>query len=156
MFIADEQAMEALGNRIGKLLQSGDILYLCGTLGAGKTTLTRGVLQGMGYAGRVTSPTFTLMNIYPASPPVFHFDFYRLESNELYELGLDDYLGQEGVSIVEWAEIGADLLPPEALWVYILLKDEDYDLGRVVSFEARSPAAHLLMERLQEYVDPGY
>ena len=156
LFITDEQKMEALGRVIGAALNRGDILYLSGVLGAGKTTLTRGVLQGLDYDGCVTSPSFVLMNIYPAKFPVYHFDFYRLESTELFELGLDDYLGKESICIIEWPEIGAEILPKEALWINIRLKDDDYGLGRFVSFYAVSKSAGLLLERLKEHVDISY
>ena len=156
LFIADELAMENLGNKIGTALVSGDIIYLSGVLGAGKTTLARGILQGLGFTGCVTSPTFTLMNIYLANVPVYHFDFYRLEKSELYELGLDDYLGQEGISIIEWADVGSDVLPQDGLWINIRLANDDYDAGRFLSFKADGTPAQLIKERLHEYADIGY
>ena len=156
LLIETELDMERLGSIIGDSLLGGDVLYLSGVLGAGKTTLTRGILMGLGFSGRVTSPTFTLMNIYQAAFPVYHFDFYRLEGSELYELGLDDYLGQDGVCIIEWPETGSALLPEDALWIHIRLKGDNYDLGRLVSFEPCGRSAHLLFERLQAHVNFSY
>ncbi len=95
--------MDALGTRIASQLQIGDVVALKGELGAGKTTLARGILAALGHEGEVPSPTFTLLEIYDAlNPPVVHADFYRLEHpSEAEELGLEDY--REGrVLIAEW------------------------------------------------------
>lgn len=97
----------SLGKKIGQHLQSGDIVFLYGDLGAGKTTLTQGIAQGLGVAGDeyVRSPTFTLVNQYRGKLPVFHIDLYRIDSSqELEDLGLEEVFAGEGVSIVEWAE----------------------------------------------------
>ena len=96
-----------LGEKIGRHLEAGDIVFLFGDLGAGKTTLTQGIARGLGVAKEeyVRSPTFTLVNQYKGKVPVFHIDLYRIESpNELEDLGLEEVFSSEGVSIVEWAE----------------------------------------------------
>ena len=87
-------------------LQAGDVIYLSGTLGAGKTVFTRGLCRGLGYAGRVTSPTFTLVNVYEGGRlPVFHFDLYRLGgAADLEGIGYDEYFDAGGVCVVEWPE----------------------------------------------------
>ena len=97
----------SLGEKIGKHLKDGDIVFLFGDLGAGKTTLTQGIARGLGVAKNeyVRSPTFTLVNQYKGNVPVFHIDLYRIaSSHELEDLGLEEVFSGEGISIVEWAE----------------------------------------------------
>lgn len=146
--VPDEEAMMALGENLARFLKGGEIIYLQGELGAGKTTLVRGVLRGLGYTGRVTSPTFTLMNIYASQPTVYHFDFYRLEGQDLIDLGLEDYLGRKGITLIEWPEIGQHELPEEALIVTIDLVDGDYERERIVSLEAGGDRYKVLVEEL--------
>jgi tRNA threonylcarbamoyladenosine biosynthesis protein TsaE len=96
-----------LGEKIGRHLEAGDIVFLFGDLGAGKTTLTQGIARGLGVAKEeyVRSPTFTLVNQYKGKVPVFHIDLYRIaSSHELEDLGLQEVFSGEGISIVEWAE----------------------------------------------------
>lgn len=100
-------------------LRDGDVLALCGTLGAGKTQFVKGLVAGLGGdPAEVTSPTFTLINEYEGSRlPVFHFDFYRLETeNELLAIGWDEYLAGGGVLVIEWADKFWRLLPDSARW----------------------------------------
>ncbi len=96
----------ALGKTFSSELAPGSIVCLFGKLGSGKTTFIRGVCEGLGAKDLVTSPTFTLINEYKNSPPIYHFDFYRIQSeSELYELGLDEYLYGNGISLIEWPEL---------------------------------------------------
>ena len=103
---------EALGERLGKTLTGGEILAYEGNLGMGKTAFTRGLARGLGFNGRVTSPTFTIVNEYEGGRlPLFHFDMYRLgSSDELFDIGWEDYLARGGVCAVEWSEIVDDAL----------------------------------------------
>ena len=97
----------SLGKKIGQHLETGDIVFLFGDLGAGKTTLTQGIAQGLGVNRDeyVRSPTFTLVNEYRSEVPVFHVDLYRIaSSHELEDLGLEEVFSGEGISIIEWAE----------------------------------------------------
>jgi tRNA threonylcarbamoyladenosine biosynthesis protein TsaE len=97
----------SLGENIGRHLEAGDIVFLFGDLGAGKTTLTQGIARGLGVAKEeyVRSPTFTLVNQYKGNLPVFHIDLYRIaSSHELEDLGLEEVFSSNGISIVEWAE----------------------------------------------------
>lgn len=111
---------EAFGERLAPCLRPGCVLAFTGSLGMGKTALTRGLARGLGFRGRVTSPTFTIVNEYDGSLPLFHFDLYRLSSSdELYGIGWDDYLARGGVCAVEWSERAADALPPDAVTVDI-------------------------------------
>ena len=104
------------GQVLGSLLRAGDVIALIGDLGAGKTTLTQGIAQGMGITDRVTSPTFTLVQEYQGRVPLFHFDPYRLERPEdVYDFGFEEYLERGGAVVVEWADKIAALLPTERL-----------------------------------------
>ena len=108
------------GEQMGKKLLPGDVLAFYGDLGAGKTAFIRGVARGLGIASRVSSPTFTIVNEYPGPVPLFHFDMYRLgSSDELFEIGWEDYLTRGGVCCVEWTENVADAMPAEAVAVTI-------------------------------------
>ena len=112
---------EALGERLGAGLRGGEVIAYTGDLGAGKTAFTRGLARGLGITGRVTSPTFTIVNEYEGGRlPLFHFDMYRLSSSdELYDIGWEDYLARGGVCAVEWSEIVADVLEPDTIRVDI-------------------------------------
>ena len=93
----------AFGERLAHQLRAGDVLLLLGNLGAGKSELTRGIARGLGVTDTVTSPSFTILNVYEdGRVPLYHFDWYRLQSaEELYEMGMDEYLGGDGVAVVE-------------------------------------------------------
>lgn len=93
-----------LGIRLGQSLTPGTVVGLEGPLGAGKTTLIQGVCQGLGVKEKVISPTFVLMHVYAGRIPVYHFDLYRLEENQIDDLGWEEYLEGSGVSLIEWAD----------------------------------------------------
>lgn len=97
---------EQVGERLGKALRGGEIVAYRGELGAGKTAFTRGLARGLGISARVTSPTYTIVNEYVGGRlPLFHFDMYRLgSSDELFDIGWEDYLARGGVCAVEWSE----------------------------------------------------
>lgn len=96
---------EAVGQALAKSLTAGSVIAMYGDLGVGKTALVRGIARGLSFEGRVTSPTFTIVNEYGGRLPLFHFDMYRLSSaDELFDIGWEDYLGREGVCAVEWSE----------------------------------------------------
>lgn len=107
---ADET--QALGQRLAKRLLPGDVIAYFGDLGAGKTALTRGIAQGLGVTDLVTSPTYTIVNEHLTGRiPLFHFDMYRLgSSDELFDIGWEDYLARGGVCAVEWSENVEDAL----------------------------------------------
>jgi tRNA threonylcarbamoyladenosine biosynthesis protein TsaE len=115
----------------------GDVFALRGDLGAGKTQFVKGFVAGLGSRSEVTSPTFVLVHEYPDGRlPVYHFDFYRVESQEaLSRLGFDDYIFGDGVCLIEWADRYSDLIPRHAIWVSFELQDEN---TRVIS-ERREP-----------------
>ena len=103
---------ENVGAALGKILMPGAVIAYRGDLGAGKTAFTRGLARGLGYAEPVTSPTYTIVNEYLGGRlPLFHFDMYRLaSSDDLWDIGWDDYLDRSGVCAVEWSENVADAL----------------------------------------------
>ena len=109
-----EQETEQFAQELAGHLLPGEVLALDGDLGAGKTAFTRGLAKGLGYPGRVQSPTFTIVNEYEGGRlPLFHFDLYRLGSpEELFDIGWEDYLERGGVCAVEWSEKGGDYLSP--------------------------------------------
>lgn len=156
LIVHNEEEMLQLGQTLAAVLGPSDIVYLRGVLGTGKTVLVRGVAQGLGYWGPVTSPTFTLMNVYPADPVIYHFDFYRLEGSDLVDLGLEDYLESGGISLFEWSQVGEAVLPGEALEVDIELSGDDYDLPRKVHIAAQGAKYRLKLERLKSIVDFGH
>jgi len=112
-----EQTLTA-GCALGASLTPGSVIALCGDLGAGKTQFVKGLAIGLGCDARVTSPTFTLLHEYPGGRlPLYHFDFYRLETEgDLLQIGLDDYLESGGVLAIEWADKFPALLPARTLW----------------------------------------
>ena len=96
---------EHIGEMLGRRLRPGTVVAYRGGLGMGKTAFTRGLARGLGCAGRVTSPTFTIVNEYDGATPLFHFDMYRLTSAEdLFDIGWEDYLDRGGLCVVEWSE----------------------------------------------------
>ena len=103
---------ELLGKKLAELLRPGDVIAYYGDLGAGKTAFTRGLAAGLGIREAVTSPTYTIVNEYLSGRmPLFHFDMYRLSSSEeLFDIGWEDYLARGGVCAVEWSENVADAL----------------------------------------------
>ena len=109
------------GMQLAPTLVAGDVIALVGNLGAGKTQITRGIVAGMESRADVTSPTFTLVHEYlDGRLPVFHFDFYRMETAaEVVGLGWDEFLSEPGVIIVEWADMFPDLMPPNTRWFQI-------------------------------------
>ena len=119
---------EELGCRLGRTLGPGAVVAYFGGLGMGKTAFTRGLARGLGCRGRVTSPTFTIVNEYEGRTPLFHFDMYRLgSSDELFDIGWDDYLARGGVCAVEWSERVSDALPEDTIFVDIARTDEHED-----------------------------
>lgn len=141
MYLPDDVATDALGRRLAPLLaeacrQAPVVVHLEGPLGAGKTTLVRGLLRGLGHEGRVRSPTFTLLEPYDLPGcEVIHLDLYRLaDPAELDYLGVEDLLRPGGLVLVEWAERGGGRLPPADLHLSLAYAGE----GRSVRCEAGS------------------
>jgi len=139
---------QRLGVRLGELLQAGDLICLEGDLGSGKTCLVQGIGRGWGVAERLISPTFTLVHEYrrPRDGLYFyHIDLYRVNSSqELYSLGLDEYLDDsEAVAAIEWAEHARGTLPPERLWVTLRHIDST---RRGLLFSAQGPRYEVCLQ----------
>ena len=149
MITHSPQETRALGCRLAGLLQPGDVLLLLGDLGAGKSELTRGVAEGLGVTATVTSPSFTILNVYDdGSIPLYHFDWYRLESaEELYEMGMDEYLGGDGVAVVEWPSQCPEAIPESYLEVKIQPLGES---ERCITLTPRGDFRELTMEDTDE------
>ena len=130
---------EALGQKLGSTLAPGSVVAFRGGLGMGKTAFTRGLARGLGCTGRVTSPTFTIVNEYRGNIPLFHFDMYRLDSSDaLFDIGWEDYLDRGGVCAVEWSENVREALPPDAVTVTIARCPEN-DGWRSITIEGGEP-----------------
>ncbi len=117
----------AAARRWAAELQPNDVVALCGDLGAGKTHFVKGLVAGCGSTAAVTSPTFTLVHEYrDGRLPAFHFDFYRIErAAELEQIGLDDYLNEGGIVVIEWADRFPELLPERTRWLQITIGPND-------------------------------
>ena len=126
---------EEIGAALAAGLKPGAVLAFTGDLGAGKTAFVRGLARGLGIAERVTSPTFTIVNEYEGGRlPLFHFDLYRLgSSDELFDIGWEDYLSRGGVCAVEWSENVADALEEDAIRVD--LRRGESDGQRIITIE---------------------
>ena len=133
----------ALGEQLASRLQPGDTVILEGELGAGKSELARGIARGLGVTETVTSPSFTILNVYESGRcPLYHFDWYRLESEEeLYELGMDEYLGGDGLAVVEWAERCPEAIPDTYIRINITATGEEQRQFEICSRHSLKRAA---------------
>ena len=147
-FLADEAATLALGGRLAQVIEPGLYVALSGDLGSGKTTLSRGILRGLGYQGKVKSPTYTLVELYNLSQlDLFHFDFYRFnDPREWLDAGFRDHFDPRTVCLVEWPERARDLLPIADLRVSLSVEGE----GRRVRIAAQTEHGKRCLERLPD------
>jgi tRNA threonylcarbamoyladenosine biosynthesis protein TsaE len=131
LHLPDEAASSALGARLARVITPGLSLYLHGDLGSGKTTLARGLLRGLGYQGRVKSPTYALVELYTISRlNLYHFDFYRFrDPKEWRDAGLSEYFNEASVCLVEWPEKAGGLLPGADLDITLEFAGEGRDLS---------------------------
>lgn len=121
-----------IGKQIGTFLQKGSIIALQGCLGAGKTALTQGIAQGLGIFEPITSPTFTLISEYEGTIPLYHMDVYRLDStDDFLNLGVEDLLYGDGVSIIEWSEKIMNVLPKDVITISITIEKDN---SRIINF----------------------
>jgi tRNA threonylcarbamoyladenosine biosynthesis protein TsaE len=141
-----------IGQLLGELLDAGDTVCLYGDLGAGKTNFTFGIAQGLDVQEQyITSPTFTFVNEYQGRVPLYHIDLYRLKDpDELENIGFEEYVESDGVTVIEWAERAEDELPVEGLRVYLAYVDEH---SREIGFIAEGERYEKLVEELKQELD---
>lgn len=139
------------GQRVGSLLRAGDVVCLSGDLGSGKTTFTQGLAVGLGLdpSVPVSSPTFTIVAEHPGGRvPLSHFDVYRLTGpDDLYDLGFDDYLAQDGVVVIEWAQKIATALPEDRLDIALGIVSAE---GRRLTLTAGGARSRVLLDALNQ------
>ena len=124
IYLDNDKETREIGFKLGKLLKPGSIVCLIGDLGAGKTTMTQSLAEALEVEDYITSPTFTIVNEYEGKMPLYHFDVYRIGcSEEMYDIGFDEYINGEGVCIIEWANIIEDILPDDYLKIELKYKD---------------------------------
>ncbi len=122
--ISDESQMRRFGKHLAAVLSAGDIVCLTGDLGAGKTTLTKSIAEGLEVDDYVTSPSYTIVNEYEGRLKLYHFDVYRINDiEEMYELGHEEYFYGDGVCVIEWAGMIEELLPENRIWIEIYRGD---------------------------------
>ncbi|MDR3476632.1 MAG: tRNA (adenosine(37)-N6)-threonylcarbamoyltransferase complex ATPase subunit type 1 TsaE [Gammaproteobacteria bacterium] len=144
--IPNESQMLEFGSSLALACNGATVIFLQGNLGAGKTTLARGFLRGFGYAGKVKSPTYTIVEPYDIEgQKLYHFDFYRLnDPEELEFIGIQDYFSEGAISLIEWPDKGSLLLPPADLSCYI----EPHEEGREIRIEAHTAQGKTILKRL--------
>jgi len=139
---------QKFGKRCGELAKPGDIFLLTGELGAGKTCLTQGIAFGLGIKEYALSPTFVIMRQLHGRLPLYHIDLYRLDRlQETEDLGLDDYLYGEGISVVEWAEKAMSVMPQEHLLIQIEYVSET---GRLLKLQPKGKRYQDLVRELKK------
>jgi tRNA threonylcarbamoyladenosine biosynthesis protein TsaE len=145
-FLPDEAATLTFGKQLAQLLEAGMFVALSGNLGSGKTTLTRGVLRGLGFAGKVKSPTYTLVELYNLSRlDLYHFDLYRFnDPQEWLDAGFGDYFEPRHLCLVEWPERAGGLLPVADLEISLNVEDD----GRRIRIAAETEHGRRCLDRL--------
>lgn len=144
--LADESNTLQLGQQLAAALHQGGVIYLQGDLGAGKTTLSRGIIQAMGHSGSVKSPTYTLVEPYELGAlRLYHFDLYRLaDPEELEFMGIRDYFDDEVVCLVEWPDRGADYIPSADLEINLTKQGH----SRLATLQAHTARGQSLLGQL--------
>lgn len=129
------------GELLGALVSAGDVVALSGGLGAGKTALTQGIAAGLGVEGHVPSPTFNILLVHRAPVPLYHFDLYRLDApGQLADIDFYATVESDGVSVIEWADLFPDEMPPDRLDVVLEVTDEEARTIDVTGIGPRSSA----------------
>lgn len=124
IYLENEEQTKKIGYKLGQLLTPKSVVCLIGDLGAGKTTMTQSLAKALEVDDYITSPTFNIVNEYEGRMPLYHFDVYRIgSSDEMYDIGFDEYIDGEGVCIIEWANLIEDILPNEYLYIEMNYKE---------------------------------
>ena len=145
---------EAFGQYLAPLLKPGDVIAFYGDLGAGKTTFVRGLARGMDSSEPVSSPTFVIMHIYEGRLPIYHFDAYNLNGmDDFYDLGFDEYLEGDGVTLIEWASVISDDFPYGYIHIQIE-KEEDFD-KRTIYMESNDEYHESILKEWQQHENIG-
>ena len=137
-----------IGSALGQYAEAGDVFLLSGELGAGKTCLTQGIAKGMDVDGYVRSPTFVLVSVHQGRLPLYHIDIYRLdEVAEVVDLGLEEYLAGDGVSVIEWASKALEVLPQPYMLVTLTYEGEN---ERLIQLEAMGERYESLLSQVEK------
>ena len=145
IYLDNDKETREIGFKLDKLLKPGSIVCLIGDLGAGKTTMTQSLAEALEVDDYITSPTFTIVNEYEGKMPLYHFDVYRIGcSEEMYDIGFDEYINGEGVCIIEWANIIEDILPDDYLKIELKYKD----MGREMTLISYGEEYEKIVEEL--------
>ncbi|MGT2866147.1 tRNA (adenosine(37)-N6)-threonylcarbamoyltransferase complex ATPase subunit type 1 TsaE [Streptococcus fryi] len=140
----NEDELIMLGTLIGQKVRSGQVIVLTGDLGAGKTTLTKGIGKGLGVQQMIKSPTYTIVREYEGNLPLYHLDVYRL-GDDPDSIDLDDFIYAEGVTVIEWGQLLGDALPNDYLEITLTKTDD----GRSLSFRATGKESKALVEEVE-------
>jgi tRNA threonylcarbamoyladenosine biosynthesis protein TsaE len=145
IYLNGENETKEIGYKLGKMLDRGSVVCLVGDLGAGKTTMTQSLAKALEVDDYITSPTFTIVNEYEGKIPMYHFDVYRIgSSDEMYDIGYDEYINGEGVCIIEWSNLIEDILPDEYLKIELKYKD----MGREMTLIPKGEKYEKIVEEL--------
>lgn len=124
IYLENEEQTKEIGYKLGQLLTPKSVVCLIGDLGAGKTTMTQSLAKALEVDDYITSPTFNIVNEYEGRMPLYHFDVYRIgSSDEMYDIGFDEYIDGDGVCMIEWANLIEDILPNEYLYIEMNYKE---------------------------------
>lgn len=143
MHSRNELELQAFGEGLGQLLEAQDVLVLTGDLGAGKTTLTKGIARGLGIQQMIKSPTYTIVREYQGRLPLYHLDVYRI-GDDPDSIDLDDFLYGDGITVIEWGQLLGDHLPEDYLEINLALDGE----GRSLTLEAKGQRSREILEGL--------
>lgn len=146
--INNAKETEDLGILLGKKLKGGEVIAMSGDLGAGKTTMTKSIAKGLEINDHITSPTFTIVNEYEGRVKLYHFDVYRIgDIEEMYDLGFEEYIYSNAVSIIEWANLIEEILPKDKINIDIISLDEE---KRKVTISGEGEKFESLVKELKE------
>jgi len=149
------QQTQFLGNRLGELAQQSDIVLLTGELGTGKTCLVQGIAHGLGIEEYAFSPSFVIVREYHGRLPLYHIDLYRLDDkSEIADLGLEEYLCRDGISVIEWAEKALAMLPQDRLLIRLSYVP-GYETQRTISLRSEGQRYSELAKQLQSVLNRG-